>query len=229
VALVRDHQVDLLAVQEYTPAARTGLAAAGLDTLLTYHEAYPLGGVGGSALYARFPLSDGGFRGTRFSFNAGNLGCWWAGLASEPAATPNGALRILIGDFNATLDHVALRRLLATGYRDAASVVGTGLTPTWPYDGNRCRWSRSTTFCRIRASASARCRRTGSRTPTTEPCSPPSFGHRHDRGFSGVVAGLIRLIGRLRPMPGAAPARLWCPYASTDSDVAHGLSCCFPV
>ena len=49
----------------------------------------------------------------------------------------DGPLRVLVGDFNATLDHVELRRLLATGYRDAASVVGKGLTPTWPYFGPR--------------------------------------------------------------------------------------------
>ena len=42
-------------------------------------------------------------------------------------------MRLLVGDFNATLDHAALRRLLDTGYRDAASVVGQGMTPTcWP-------------------------------------------------------------------------------------------------
>jgi endonuclease/exonuclease/phosphatase family metal-dependent hydrolase len=38
---------------------------------------------------------------------------------------------LLIGDFNATLDHAAVRRLLDTGYVDAADAVGNGLTPTW--------------------------------------------------------------------------------------------------
>jgi endonuclease/exonuclease/phosphatase (EEP) superfamily protein YafD len=46
----------------------------------------------------------------------------------------DGPLRVLAGDFNATLDHAALRRLIDTGYRDAASVVGAGLRPSWPYD-----------------------------------------------------------------------------------------------
>ena len=41
-------------------------------------------------------------------------------------------LRILAGDFNATLDHAELRRLIATGYVDAASIVGEGLRPSWP-------------------------------------------------------------------------------------------------
>jgi endonuclease/exonuclease/phosphatase (EEP) superfamily protein YafD len=48
-----------------------------------------------------------------------------------PAASP-GALRILAGDFNATLDHHALRRLISTGYEDAAEEAGKGLVPTWP-------------------------------------------------------------------------------------------------
>ena len=45
---------------------------------------------------------------------------------------------ILAGDFNATLDHWALRRLLRLGYVDAASQVGNGLSPTWgPQPGRR--------------------------------------------------------------------------------------------
>jgi endonuclease/exonuclease/phosphatase (EEP) superfamily protein YafD len=46
-------------------------------------------------------------------------------------------VRVLAGDFNATLDHALLRRLLDTGYRDAAATVGAGLVGTWgPYDGD---------------------------------------------------------------------------------------------
>jgi endonuclease/exonuclease/phosphatase family metal-dependent hydrolase len=50
-------------------------------------------------------------------------------------------VRILLGDFNATLDHAALRGLIDSGYRDAADAsvpgcarLGAGLRPTWPYD-----------------------------------------------------------------------------------------------
>ena len=49
-------------------------------------------------------------------------------------ATAGGAPRLLLGDFNATLDHPALRRLIGSGYRDAADTVGAGLRPTWPAD-----------------------------------------------------------------------------------------------
>ena len=59
-------------------------------------------------------------------------------VARSRPATPDGPLRILAGDFNATLDHALLRRLLATGYVDAADRAGEGLVGTWgPYDGDR--------------------------------------------------------------------------------------------
>ena len=41
-----------------------------------------------------------------------------------------------IGDFNATLDHVPLRRLLAFGLRDAAEATNAGWQPTYPAPGS---------------------------------------------------------------------------------------------
>ena len=40
-------------------------------------------------------------------------------------------MRILAGDFNATLDHTSLRRLIGEGYVDAANETGSGLIPTF--------------------------------------------------------------------------------------------------
>ena len=57
-------------------------------------------------------------------------------LDRQCAAAPV-ALQELTGDGAAdtsTLDHREMRRLIDTGYRDAASVVGAGWRPTWPYD-----------------------------------------------------------------------------------------------
>jgi endonuclease/exonuclease/phosphatase family metal-dependent hydrolase len=71
-----------------------------------------------------------------------NLDCWRADLAGEPGATdppatPDGPVRVLAGDFNSTLDHHALRRLIGRGYRDAAESAGRGLAGTWgPYGGS---------------------------------------------------------------------------------------------
>jgi endonuclease/exonuclease/phosphatase (EEP) superfamily protein YafD len=160
VALVRDNRVDLLALQEYTPEAEKALAAAGLPALLPNRSSHPLEGVGGSAVYSRLPLHDDGVRLNPYEFGQAQATVtvpgsapfvvesvhatapsssqvtdgWARSLANEPPATPNGRVRVLLGDFNTTLDHVALRRLLDTGYRDAADVTGDGLTMTWPYD-----------------------------------------------------------------------------------------------
>lgn len=161
--LVRRHRVDLLALQEYTPAAEKALHSAGLAESLPYQVTHPLDKPGGSALYSRFPLTDRGYRALPQEFGqsratvrvpdagdvlvesvhpaspsvAGWLRHWRTGLLAQPPAMRDGPVRILLGDFNATLDHAPLRRLLRTGYRCAAGSVGAGLVGTWPYDGTR--------------------------------------------------------------------------------------------
>ena len=47
---------------------------------------------------------------------------------------------VVVGDLNATSDHVVLRRLLDLGLRDAVEVVNGGYTPTWPVNGLRAIW-----------------------------------------------------------------------------------------
>lgn len=161
IALVRSHHIDLLAVEEFTPEADDRLAAAGLAALLPFSATSPIEGAAGSAIYSRYPLSDTGYRpladgfGQEFatvtvpgalplvveavhtrapnlpSSNAG----WAKSIEQQPRATPKGAVRLLAGDFNATLDHSRLRTLLDTGYVDVASQLGDGLTTTWPFDG----------------------------------------------------------------------------------------------
>ncbi|WP_341721157.1 endonuclease/exonuclease/phosphatase family protein [Micromonospora sp. FIMYZ51] len=164
VDLVRTERVDVLVVQEFTPAAAAGLDRLGLDRLLPYRQLNPMEGSPGSGLYARHPISDGGIRQLRAAWGftqayatvavpgappvrvesahpaapyaLDQVGAWRADLAAQPAATPDGALSILAGDFNATLDHAPLRDLIDTGYTDAAASVGAGLAGTWgPYDG----------------------------------------------------------------------------------------------
>ena len=63
------------------------------------------------------------------------MGQWRADLRALPRATPRGAVRILAGDFNATLDHAEFRRVLDRGYEDAADELGDGLRATWPANG----------------------------------------------------------------------------------------------
>lgn len=163
VRLVRDHGVDVLALQEFTPSAKDELHRLGLGDLLPYRLVATEVGPTGSGLYSRFPISGGGIRRNEGGFSQayGTLAVpgtppvkvesahpmspyslsalrwWWTDLRAQPPATPGGELRILAGDFNATLDHAPLRALLATGYVDAADAAGTGLTGTWgPYDGD---------------------------------------------------------------------------------------------
>ncbi|WP_408058052.1 endonuclease/exonuclease/phosphatase family protein [Verrucosispora sioxanthis] len=164
VEVVRARQVDLLLVQELTPTAQAELDRLGLDMVLVHRQLNPIVGTPGSGLYARHPLSDGGVRQLRGAwaftqayatvtvpgappvrvesahpaapYAVDQVEFWRDDLAAQPAATPDGPLSILAGDFNATLDHGPLRTLLDTGYVDAAASVGAGLTGTWgPYDG----------------------------------------------------------------------------------------------
>ncbi|MBT8225527.1 MAG: endonuclease/exonuclease/phosphatase family protein [Dactylosporangium sp.] len=162
VGLIRRHQVDVLAVQELTAEGQRALAGAGLDTLLPNQMVRPGLGAAGTGVYTRLtirrgsprPLAASGFVQTTVTvavpgapdievesthpcapYAAGKGTIWRSDLSQQPAATPDGPLRVLLGDFNATLDHALLRELIATGYHDAAAVAGKGLVPTWPNDG----------------------------------------------------------------------------------------------
>jgi endonuclease/exonuclease/phosphatase family metal-dependent hydrolase len=163
VNLVQEWDVSVLALQEFTPAIRSRLSEAGLDTLLPYSSPAPEWGTTGSAVYSRFPITEAGSRrngggflqayGTVQPPGAGPLaiesahpvapydirvlGDWRSDIAAQPRPEPGGPPRILLGDFNSTLDHRALRELIARGYRDAADADGSGLVGTWgPYDGD---------------------------------------------------------------------------------------------
>jgi endonuclease/exonuclease/phosphatase family metal-dependent hydrolase len=54
-----------------------------------------------------------------------------AALSTGPGAARKTPLRVLLGDFNSTLDHAPVRALIRHGYRDAADATGQGLRPTW--------------------------------------------------------------------------------------------------
>ncbi|GAA3014092.1 hypothetical protein GCM10020229_26670 [Kitasatospora albolonga] len=41
---------------------------------------------------------------------------------------------MMLGDFNATLDHAPMRELLGVGLADTHEQLGKGLVPTWPED-----------------------------------------------------------------------------------------------
>lgn len=159
MGLIERLRPDVLALQEFTPDAMRRLDDAGIRKTLPHAVTQPLPGVGGSAVYARHPLEAGqminigGFGqarawlehpgGARIEIVSvhpcapkryGRQPCWQAGLEALPRG--DGELRVLAGDFNATLDHLPMRDLLAAGYRDAADVMGKGFEATWPQYGS---------------------------------------------------------------------------------------------
>jgi endonuclease/exonuclease/phosphatase family metal-dependent hydrolase len=157
-------RADVLFLQELTGDAAARLQRAGLGDLLPHQVTQPTPHGARGSIYARYPLRGGppavppsAARCTAWlDLPAGQsvqLVCihaappkpawspaatarWRSQLSALPA--PGEGLRILAGDFNATPDHAQFRRLLRSGYVDAASHAGNGLSPTWgPRPGRR--------------------------------------------------------------------------------------------
>jgi endonuclease/exonuclease/phosphatase (EEP) superfamily protein YafD len=157
VALVRRMRVDVLTLQEVDGEIVRRLEAAGLRQLLTNRVVRLGPGTTGTALYARATLTPApGPVGTRNPLAEAQVAVagarpvvvttihtlapstgpraegWARDFTKLPPAQPDGPVRILAGDFNATLDHDPLRDLIGTGYDDAADALGSGLRATWP-------------------------------------------------------------------------------------------------
>jgi endonuclease/exonuclease/phosphatase (EEP) superfamily protein YafD len=156
VALARSTHADVLSVVEITPDLVVRLSAARLGEVMPHYVLSPRPGGGGAGLFARMPIESApGVRGAVAPMVAGRpriggappveivavhpsapqnrawTGAWRRDLRALPPATSS-PLTVLAGDFNATLDHAELRRVLDTGYDDAAAQVGAGLDWTWP-------------------------------------------------------------------------------------------------
>jgi endonuclease/exonuclease/phosphatase (EEP) superfamily protein YafD len=155
VDVVRRERPDVLSLQEVTPRVAAALEEAGLRRLLPERVQDVRRRGFGSAVYARVPLERASATAAQrvtaarlrvrggppvevlavhpmAPLNERRLDEWRDDLRALPPATPRGAVRILAGDFNATLDHAELRRVLDRGYEDAADEVGHGLRATWP-------------------------------------------------------------------------------------------------
>ena len=159
VSLVADHRVDVLALQEVTPEAELALRAAGIgDELPHSHVIAARDGsppAAGGALWSRWPMLARLATPGRFEQPTARIGVpgapdvevtavhtappstsprsvrdWTADLAALPGPD-HALLRVLAGDFNATFDHAAFRRVVGTGFVDAAWAVGRALWTTW--------------------------------------------------------------------------------------------------
>ena len=160
--LVREHEVDVLSVQELTPGGVARLDAAGAERLLPARVIEARPGAAGSGLFARRPLvtpsprERAGAAQPEAAIAVPGAGAvrikavhppppiarrsqrdWRDEMRSLPGPRAGRTPRILAGDFNATLDHRELRRVLDLGYYDAADATGDGLHATWPVGRRR--------------------------------------------------------------------------------------------
>lgn len=154
--IVRDNDVDVLAMQEVDAEAWAILQDRGLTDELPYVINEVREGVAGAVLLSRWPLREREYgRGDerapwpeavvpRAGLVVRNVHpfppikprqtkLWQKDLRSMPAArpAPGTNVRVLMGDFNATLDHRDFRAVVARDYRDAGRTTGNGLVPTW--------------------------------------------------------------------------------------------------
>ena len=157
-AAVRDHDVDVLVLTDVVPPQRRAVLTSALARRLAHH----IGDEGGSLVLSRYPLradafiSDGGDS-RRAQVESPQLGLvtvvavhptppylgrQWSGDHDRIRTRVADELRtgspvIVAGDFNATLDHRPMRRLLDLGLTDSVDQTNGGLSPTWPADGSR--------------------------------------------------------------------------------------------
>ena len=161
VRAVRERRVDVLATQELSPEAVADLHAAGIGDLLPHDVISPRDDASGNGLWSRSPLVPipvaAHFRHTPLAATTTVAGTTVM-IASVHAVSPypddtaewsaelgrladwlgslDGSV-VVAGDFNATLDHHQFRKVLATGFADAASQVGAGWLPTYPANRRR--------------------------------------------------------------------------------------------
>lgn len=142
---------DVVVLEEVT--ATEDAALAGLRAHLPYVAGTPAPGSTGTVVFSRYPLD--GVTPVPVSKSAWAVRVtaptpfWVLGLhTSQPMGWPDvwredfaqilhavhgapGPL-VVAGDFNATLDHAPMRRLLGLGFADAARQANSGWQPTWP-------------------------------------------------------------------------------------------------
>ncbi len=168
VALARRSGADLVSLQEL-PAAEDRapsmpqVHASCTRTACSTRE----GDVQGSGLLSRYPLTAAARPRQSAERDAGgdaaragcapirvkavhpvtplhdDVGLWEHSLRSLPRATPRGGLRMLVGDFNATLDHHLLRDVIGSGYADAGDAPASACRARTPRTA--CCGSPSTT------------------------------------------------------------------------------------
>jgi endonuclease/exonuclease/phosphatase (EEP) superfamily protein YafD len=156
-SLVRQHTPDVLAVQELTPELAASLAEAGLPDLLPFSCLQPRPGHTGVGLWSSRPVHQlSPVLATRNPMPRAELDVGWPVTITvvHPPAPLRGGQRVwqqdmdrllaalagttgqqlVAGDFNASRDHMAFRRLLAADFADCADAAQQRPWPgfTWP-------------------------------------------------------------------------------------------------
>jgi hypothetical protein len=147
-AVRRDH-VDILVLEEITPVELDRLDAVGLAQRLPYRIGSPDWGVAGTMVFANEWMGEPTLLATNqfhsYRVQVGTLTL----LAVHPVAPVlpqawrhdhdlirNEAVDqdadLIVGDLNATADHVVMRELAGAGFRDAGELANEGWQPTWP-------------------------------------------------------------------------------------------------
>ena len=157
---VRERGIELLTVNELTPAAIGALGGAGLDRLLPYRYLSPARTAAGTGIWSRYPLSNtveyDGYVLNQLSATAAlpdagpvsvfafhpvppvyDIDVWADELSRlhtilENAPTERPA--IVGGDFNATYDHAQFRAMLSGRFDSAVVQAGAGHLVTYPTD-----------------------------------------------------------------------------------------------
>lgn len=155
IDVVRGEKPDIIFVQECEYSCDAALKRELADSH-PYRQAVEGGGSEGSVILSRFPLeATAGVPGTMGMPGAvadvdghavrlqlahpmpplpEQVRLWQRelGRLRDAAASAPDTPTVLAGDFNASQDHAAFRRILDTGLRDAARLDGADRAPTWP-------------------------------------------------------------------------------------------------
>jgi hypothetical protein len=150
--------VDVLVLEEVTTGVLAEMERGGLSERFPHHigEARPDGQTDGTMVWSRVPLSGTTRVGTDMQSWSVEVrdpreepftllavhpaapvdpAAWRRDHAAVLAAAERTGADLLVGDLNATLDHVPLRRLVDAGWRDATEEADAGWQPTWPSNG----------------------------------------------------------------------------------------------
>jgi endonuclease/exonuclease/phosphatase (EEP) superfamily protein YafD len=155
VPQIRDRRPDVVFVEECEYTCQATLEGD-FAAVYPYRQAVRAAGSHGSLILSRYPLkptagvpgtmgmpgavADVGGRAVRLQLAhpmpplPRQVGLWRRelGRLRAFAAADRHTPTILAGDFNATQDHAAFRRILDTGLTDAARLAGHDRTPSWP-------------------------------------------------------------------------------------------------